>query len=96
MSHPVEPGSLFPLSLFQPDQDDNGSAPQRELTTVLRKQAEHTLKVNKLQDSHTLVTGERKKDERKHKQRGKKEATAPKPCALMEGDRSAANPKSKL
>lgn len=43
----------FPLILTQPDQADNVWDPQIVLTTVLRKQAEHTLKV-KLQDSHTL------------------------------------------
>lgn len=62
VSHPVKPGVFIsPFPLIQPDQDDNGLASQIELTTVLRKQAEHTLKVIKLQDSHTLVTREKKR-----------------------------------
>lgn len=60
-SHPVKPRVFVsPFSLIHPDQVDNGLDPRIELIAVLRKQAEHTLKVNKLQDSHALVTGERK------------------------------------
>jgi len=55
VSLPFKLGSWFPASLIQPDQEDNGWL---LLTAVLRKKAENTLKVNKLQDSHTLLTRE--------------------------------------
>ena len=53
LSHPVKTRVFVPppFTLIQSDQDDNGKVPRMQLTTVLRKQAEHTLKVNKLQDS---------------------------------------------
>lgn len=63
-------GLCFPFSLHKPDREDNGFAPQIELTTVLRKQPDHTLKVNKLQDTHALANRKRKKGKKHSDKKG--------------------------